>query len=350
LDRIDVLFIPVSGPMGMGELVQCAILAQALKAAQPALKIACLVHQAVLGRVSADWLEIALDSTPTASSAKVIAYLQHYRPRVVIFDSAGRAAQLRAAKGIGAHCIFMAGRESSRRKAMSWRRLPYLDELWLCQPLDFWQRLPLWKRLLMRFFPTLKIVPLGVLFAPADPSLLPTELEQFSRAQPFVLITLGGGGVFSAGIAQNDLAEQAAQAVFAATGVPSILLCGPNANRLPAASAACAVVRSVPNAALVALLERATLVLCNGGYTLLQAVALRKVTLALALQGDQQRRIDRLLRCDATQSTTVSALAQDLIALLKSPEQQAARIKATHASGVENGLTNAIRRLLEVLP
>ena len=270
--------------MGMGELAQCAILAQVLKLAIPEITMACLLHHAAAGKFAPGWREIPLEQTPTLANRETTVWIQRLKPRVLLFDSAGRAAQLQAAKAVGAHTIFLAGRETSRRKIISLRRLRYLDALWLSQPAAFWRPLPLWKRLLLKCYPKLRVETIGVVFAKADTRQLEPELAAFATAAPYVLMTLGGGGIFSAGIAQNDLAFQAAEECFAKTGVRSILICGPNATALPTSTAACYVLRSVPNAALVALIETSILVLCNGGYTLLQAVALNKATLALALQ------------------------------------------------------------------
>ena len=345
--QIDILFIPVSGPMGMGELAQCAILAQALKLAIPEITMACLLHHMAAAKFAPGWREIPLEQTPTLANRETTAWIKRLQPRVVLFDSAGRAAQLKAAKAAGAYTIFLAGRETSRRKIISLRRLRYLDALWLSQPAAFWRPLPLWKRLLLRCYPKLHVAAIGVVFAKADTRQLEPELAQFANKAPYVLMTLGGGGIFSAGIAQNDLAFQAAQACFTQTGVRSILICGPNATELPASSAACYVLRSIPNAALVALIEASVLVLCNGGYTLLQAVALNKATLALALQGDQQQRIDRLAAIGATCATRAESLIADLLQLVQTPAAREALASAARTSGVDNGLDHAVRYLCE---
>ena len=333
----------------MGELAQCAILAQALKLAIPEVTMACLLHHAAVGKFTPGWREIPLEQTPTLANRATTAWIERLKPRVVLFDSAGRAAQLRAAKKIGAHTIFLAGRETSRRKTISLRRLRYLDALWLSQPAAFWQPLSLWKRLLLRCYPKLRVDTIGVVFAKADSRQLAPELAAFAAAQPYVLMTLGGGGIFSAGIDQNALAFQAAEQCFAKTGVRSILICGPNASELATSTPACYVLRSVPNAALVALIETSALVLCNGGYTLLQAVASNKATLALALQGDQQRRIDRLAAIGATFASRADSLIADLVQLVQSPVACQALTAAALASGVDNGLDIAVQHLRAVV-
>ena len=347
ITELDILFVPVSGPMGMGELSQCAILAQALKLAVPEITMACLLHHGAAGKFAPGWREIPLEQTPTLANRETTAWIKRLKPRVVVFDSAGRAAQLRAAKAIGAHTIFMAGRETSRRKIISLRRLRNLDVLWLSQPEAFWRPLPLWKRFLLRCHHKLIVDTIGVVFAKADSSQLEPELVAFAAAAPFVLMSLGGGGIFSAGIDQNALALQAAEACFAKTNVRSILICGPNAAALPPSTAACYVLRSVPNAALIALIEASLVVLCNGGYTLLQAVALNKATLALALQGDQQQRIDRLAAIGATYPSRPESLITDLVKLVQTPAAREALVAAAQASGVDNGLDKAVRRLRE---
>ena len=75
-----------------------------------------------------------LPASPTFHSAELIALMEKFRPDVVIFDNAGRTAQLRAAARLGARVVFISARARQRRKAFRWRWMPLIDEHWIAYP------------------------------------------------------------------------------------------------------------------------------------------------------------------------------------------------------------------------
>ena len=60
--------------------------------------------------------------------------LENWRPQVVVFDNAGRTAQLRAAQRLGARIVFISARRRQRRKAFRLRWMRLLDEHWIAYP------------------------------------------------------------------------------------------------------------------------------------------------------------------------------------------------------------------------
>ena len=58
-----------------------------------------------------------LPASPTFHSAEVSECLRDFRPDVVIFDNAGRTAQLRTAQRLGAAVIYISSRRRQRAKA-----------------------------------------------------------------------------------------------------------------------------------------------------------------------------------------------------------------------------------------
>ncbi len=75
-----------------------------------------------------------LDSSPTFHSGAVSRLIKEFKPSIVIFDNAGRTAQLRAAHGLGARIVFISSRSRQRRKAFRWRWMRLLDEHWIAYP------------------------------------------------------------------------------------------------------------------------------------------------------------------------------------------------------------------------
>ena len=75
-----------------------------------------------------------LPSSATFHSAAVIDLIRGWRPQVVIFDNAGRTAQLRAAHRSGARVIYISARGRQRSRAFRWRWMRLLDEHWIAYP------------------------------------------------------------------------------------------------------------------------------------------------------------------------------------------------------------------------
>src|ERR1019366_10046817 len=89
------------------------------------------------------------DSSPTFHSTAVIDVLEKLQPNVVIFDNAGRTAQLRAARRLGARVVYISARRRQRRKAFRWHWMRLIDEHWIAYPefiagpLGFFEKLKL---------------------------------------------------------------------------------------------------------------------------------------------------------------------------------------------------------------
>ena len=99
--RARVLFVPVSGPGGSGELMRCLIVARELRRATPDVDVHFLVARNAVFREAVDFPIHACDDSPTRSTAQVVALLRELRPDVVVFDNAGRTDQLRVARRSG---------------------------------------------------------------------------------------------------------------------------------------------------------------------------------------------------------------------------------------------------------
>src|SRR5215469_2183317 len=129
-----VLFIPVSGPRGMGEYARCLTIATALAARVPGVGMHFALSRAAPYSADTPFPATLLPASATFHTREVGALIREFAPQVVVFDNAGRTAQLRAARDCGARIVYVSSRPRQRRKAfrLSWMRM--LDEHWIAYP------------------------------------------------------------------------------------------------------------------------------------------------------------------------------------------------------------------------
>src|SRR5260221_8521653 len=129
-----LLFVPVSGAFGMGEYARSLAIAQGAAERWPRASIKFILSRASPYAYQSPFPAVLLASSPTFHSATVIEIMNSWRPDVVIFDNAGRTAQLRAARELGARVVYISARRRQRNKAfrVSWMRL--IDEHWIAYP------------------------------------------------------------------------------------------------------------------------------------------------------------------------------------------------------------------------
>jgi glycosyltransferase involved in cell wall biosynthesis len=293
-----------------------------------------------------------LASSPTFHSAAVIELLHRFRPDVVIFDNAGRTAQLRAARRVGARVIYISARRRQRRKAFRWRWMALIDEHWIAYPefiaggLRFFERL----KLKIAGGPALRY--LDVILSRAGPAQHAAALGRAGCAAGAFVLIVPGGGTGHPGV--RDAADQFAAAgrTLAGRGTPTVYV-GPLA--AGAADAAAAPnwhpVGALPQAELAALLRSARLVIANGGSTLLQAIACGNACVAVAIARDQS---ERIRRCVGAGVAVAAALDSDSIVqtaqrLLQNEQQRAALQGRAARLGLADGVEVALRALRGLL-
>src|SRR5262245_43327510 len=107
LPRVSLLFIPVSGPSGMGEYARSLSIATAAAARWPQAKIHFALSREAPYAAEAPFPTTLLPSSATFHPRRVAALIEELKPDVVVFDNAGRTAQLRAARRLGARIVFI---------------------------------------------------------------------------------------------------------------------------------------------------------------------------------------------------------------------------------------------------
>lgn len=345
------MFIPVSGPSGMGELQRCLILAAEAERRWPSLAVSFVVHRHAAGAIPARYRLYALDDRPTRRTKAVVAALHEFRPGVAVFDGAARVAQLRAARRLGCRTVFVSSRPSGRRKLFRWRRLRQLDEGWFAQPGFLEPALGARERFkaLCAGQPALRR--LGPIFEPPDAARREALLAGLALKENRYLVFCAGGG---GGDPRRRMATEAFLGAAAklgnAAGLRSVVLTGGG----PAAAAPTPCVVALERLAhgeVIDLLSAARLAITNGGSLLCQAAALGAVCIAVPVTKDQPARIAQFARRGLAIAgvADVEALANAALALLASETQcQQLRERLAGAS-LTNGLGPAVDALAGLL-
>jgi glycosyl transferase family 1 len=345
--------VPVSGPSGMGEFARCSAIASAALERWPQASVHFLLsrHAPYVARVP--YPVTLLPSSATFHSAEVIELMRAWHPDVVIFDNAGRSAQLKSAHRLGARIVFISSRRRQRRRAfrLSWMRL--IDEHWIAYPRLIAGELGLVERTKLRLLRRPVVRYLDVIMArTANGSTAAASAAPHADSTRGEVVVIPGGGTGHPGA--QDAARQfliaaghLAAAGFATTFVGPTPAAGGGERAGAPSLARLACVAALPQAELAALMRGARLVIANGGSTLLQAIACGAPCVAAPIAGDQRERI----RACAAAGVAVEAapLAADLEAkaqkLLEDEPARAALARRAAALKLADGVDVALDAL-----
>ena len=118
----------------MGEYARSLAIARAASRRWPDAGIRFVLSSAAPYAADVPFPATLVASSPTFHSAPVIELLKQWRPDIVVFDNAGRTAQLRAARRLGARVVYISARRRQRRKAFRWHWMRLIDEHWIAYP------------------------------------------------------------------------------------------------------------------------------------------------------------------------------------------------------------------------
>jgi len=292
----------------MGEFARCSAIARAALERWPGTSVHFMLSRHAPYAASVPFPLTLLPSSATFHSAAVIERMRAWLPDVVIFDNAGRSAQLRAARRLGARIVFISARRRQRRRAfrVSWMRL--IDEHWIAYPKLVAGDLGLVERAKLRLLGRPVVRYLDVILSRA--AAPPGAAADAARAARVEVLVIPGGGTGHPGA--EDAARQFLIAArnLAAGGVATLFV-GASAEPADAHPDARLRVSGVlPQSELAELMRHAKLVIANGGSTLLQAIACGAACVAAPIAGDQRERIGRC--AEAGVAVPALALAADL--------------------------------------
>jgi glycosyltransferase involved in cell wall biosynthesis len=344
-----ILFVPVSGTYGMGEYARSLAIARAASRRWPRAAIHFALSSKAPYAAGAPFPATLFASSPTFHSSGVIELFETWRPDVVVFDNAGRTAQLRAARRLGAHIIYISARRRQRRKAFRWRWMRLLDEHWIAYPEFIAGRLGVVESLKLKIVGRPIVRFLDVILAHADPSQRGAILARAGcEAGTFVLV-VPGGGTGHPGV--DDAADQFMRAALAlasagtptvyvgpaGTGVDGNAVPEPNLHRLG----------PLPQDELAELMRAARLIVANGGSTLLQAIACGAACVAVPIAKDQAERTRRCAAAGVALAANLdsASIVQAAARLLRDDSQRAAL--ASRAAGLK--LADGVELALQAL-
>ena len=345
----------------MGEYARSLAIARAASRRWQGAAIHFVLSREAPYAAGAPFPSTLLASSPTFHSAAVAELLGAWRPDVVIFDNAGRTAQLRAARASGARIVYISARRRQRRKAFRWRWMRLIDEHWIAYPqfiagpLGFFERL----KLKMAGRPTVRY--LDVILSRPDPEQRGAVLARAGcDAGTFVLI-VPGGGTGHPGADEAVGHFMAAARALAARGVATVYV-GPaggtgTGGGTGAGTAAADAERHwhplgpLPQAELAELMRSARLIVANGGSTLLQAIACGSACIAVPIAKDQFERTRRCVAAGVAVSAACDAagIVRAADRLLRDEPQRAALAERAARLQLADGVDVAIQALGSLL-
>jgi ADP-heptose:LPS heptosyltransferase len=356
-----ILFVPVSGPFGTGEYARSAAIARAAQRRWPQAEIHFILSRHAPYAATVPFTATLLDSSATFHSGAVARLIKEFRPTIVVFDNAGRTAQLRAAHRQGARIVFISSRSRQRRKAFRWRWMRILDEHWIAYPQLIAGEFNWLERFKLKQLgrPTVRYLDVILSRNPPDEQSI---VSRVGLKQGGYLLIVPGGGTGHPGA--NDAAEQFLGAANSLAETETVVFVGPTRtadagapSRPPSGSAVGPSPRlrcfsSLPQADLAELMSQARLIVTNGGSTLLQAIACGRASIAVPIAEDQPPRIQRCVAAGvavAAELNAASILRAATKLLRDEPARAALAQRAANlklANGVEIAL-NALAHLAE---
>jgi hypothetical protein len=360
------LFVPVSGPYGMGEFARSSAIARAVLERWPRASVHFMLSREAPYAARVPFPATLLPSSPTFHTAAVIEHLRAARPDVVIFDNAGRGAQLKAAHRLGASVVYVSSRRRQRRKAFRLSSMRVLDEHWIAYPRFIAGDLSLFERAKLKVLGRPAVRYLDVIMARGEPS---------ATALGGDVVVIPGGGTGHPG-AGNAVAEFAAAARALALGGHATTFVGPSdgdahdaegagvrramtseglmgaqARGAAAAVPRLEILESLPQAELALRMRRAKVVVVNGGSTLLQAIACGAACVAAPIAGDQ---LERIRRCVGEGVAIEAAperadIERKVRSLLEDERARAALGVRAAGLGLEDGVEVALEALARLL-
>jgi ADP-heptose:LPS heptosyltransferase len=339
----------------MGEYARSLAIAHAARRQWPQSAVHFVLSRQAPYAASAPYPKTLLDSSPTFHSTAVAELIGTFKPHVVIFDNAGRTAQLRAAQAAGARVVYISSRPRQRRKAfrLTWMRL--IDEHWIAYPKFIAGGLGILEQFKLDRLGRPSVRYLDVILSRGGDTRESVLAGAGLKFDAYVLM-IPGGGTGHPGATDATSTFLAAAKSLAQRGVRTVLVGAkggageelqrgsqqPRGSQLQCFD-------SLPQANLAKLMQAARLIITNGGSTLLQAIASGGACIAVPIAKDQPKRIRRCVDAQVARAAAldVASIVNAAGELLR---DDAARAALAHrasdlrlADGVEVALAALIR-------
>jgi len=339
----------------MGEYARSLAIAQAARRQWPRAEIQFVLSRQAPYAATVPFPATVLDSSPTFHSRAVAKLIGEFKPHVVIFDNAGRTAQLRAARRAGARIVFISARSRQRRKAFRWRWMRLLDEHWIAYPEFIAGSFGWLERFKLKQLgrPTVRYLDVILSTPPEHDSML----GRVGLKHGSYVLVVPGGGTGHPGV--DDAVGKFLAAANSLVETQTVVFVGPTA----AADSGAAAQRpsgkglevnprlrcfnSLPQADLADLMSGARVIMANGGSTLLQAIACGGACIAIPIAQDQAMRVQRCVEAGVALRAELDAASMVRVARKLLGDESARASLARRASELK--LANGIKVALNAL-
>lgn len=330
-----VLFLPVTCDEGIGEYMRSKIVADEIQRRWPDADIQFVIGKQAPYINQCPYPVHVLDETPTKCVKEVNQLVDKFKPQLVIFDASGRQSQLKHAKRAGCKVVFISQHKRKRARGMKIGRALATDSHWVVQPeyvigdISAFSKFKL--DLIKRPYPIIT----GCIFAKPQVERQQQLLSHYQlQSGEFFLLNAGSGGHRIEGKWAAEIFAETAQRIYQLTGTQTVMVFGPNYKSPIVKLDGVVSIDQLDTDDFIAMLSLAKAAVLSGGDTLLQAIALRIPTLAVAVSKDQPSRIKccesraLVLQSDA-ETNTMANLASTLVTpsirqqLINNMQQQA---------------------------
>ena len=331
------LFLPVSDATGIGEYMRSVIIADEIVRLYPEARIHFLLSREAPYASSCPYPATLLDDSPTLAVGAVCDFISDFSPDVVLFDASGRRSQLAHAKRCGARVIFISQHARKRRRGMKLSRARLTDVHWVAQPEFAIAPVSGFSRNKLKLFRLPQPVATGPFFSRPTASHQQALLEQYGLERDnYWLVNAGSGAHQLQGQPAVLKFAEAASASFASSQVPALVVLGPGFKGETPSLPGVTFVPSLGNRDFINLLEAARGALLSGGDGLLQAIALKKPCLAVAVAKDQPLRIAACMRMGLVVGSEADAIGEGMVLLnAKLPELKVALSQHSCGNGLD---------------
>lgn len=332
-----ILFIPVTGPKGVGEYHRSLFLAEALMARHANWDIRMVIAKTA---PFVDEVPVPIFRTsrsPTLEAEELAVILEEFRPHVAVFDCSGRKRSFRLARRLGAKTIFISNHKRKRSKGFQVLRMRVTDDHWIMQPAFLGTQLKLTERLKLGWLN----LPLPVFLGPVFPEPEPSPHIPFEKY--FLACPGGGGNPMNVGNSGNEYMN-AAKEIADSLNITGVVIAGQNFEGELIADPKLQVHRSLPGHELAGLLAGAQFALVGGGDLLAQAVANCTPSVAAPSAPDQPQRIAQYEQAGLCLSSAANKMAETVTSAYRDGRLKFLAQRLDE-SVPDNGLETGVQRI-----
>ena len=288
-----LLFIPVSSPQGIGEYMRSLLLAQSLESeCLGSLTIHFVLNKHTNYAKNCPYDTTLLERSATKERDKVCEVIADFKPDIVIFDCAGRAAHMKAAKKVGAKVVFISQHAKKRAKGLKLNRINLIDSHWVVQPDYCIEPLSWAEKAKIDMFSLAMPKNVGPYIAFSSACDTKQVLKKYQLdEQSYFIVSAGSGGHVLDNQNCADVFFAAAEQISLQTGLTAVVVFGPNYDKALPVSNTVINLDTLENSEFLSLMEQAKFALLSAGDTLLQAIAVKTPAVACAISKDQTQRL-----------------------------------------------------------